>query len=109
MDNDLRNILNVDFFQNWESYIGLVKAYVIKRNASQDYENSFFLEDNHIRNWNHVPWQHWGASGREGFHGLTREGGFMAPYILAPQQTRKAVAYAVGFYNNTGSYVIGKV
>ncbi|GFZ87786.1 hypothetical protein RLOatenuis_7810 [Rickettsiales bacterium] len=109
MDSDLRSILNVDFFQNWESYIGLVKAYVMKGNASQDYKNSFFLEDNHIRNRNHIPWKHWRASGREGFHGLTREGGFMAPYVLAPQQTSKTIAYAVGFYNNIGSYVIGKV
>ncbi len=107
-DKDVEAILSIDFKTDWAAYMQAVKEYVFAGNASTDYENSFFLEDNKIRDWYHVPWQHWGPNGREGFHGLTQEGP-VAAKMLAPTQTSTSHAYAVGFYNDLGGYAIGKV
>lgn len=108
MDDALKNILTIDFKKNWKKYMAAVKAYIFEGNATKDYENSFFLEDNKVRNWYHVPWQHWGPQGREGFHGLTQEGP-VGKQMLAPTQNSTTHAYAVGFYNEQGGYGIGKV
>ncbi len=107
-DAALNEILSIDFKKDWEAYMSAVKRYVFDGNAKLDYENSFFLEDNTKRDWYHVPWQHWGKTGREGFHGLTQEGP-VGVQALAQTQTDSTHAYAVGFYNDLGGYTIGKV
>ncbi len=107
-DAALKEILSIDFKKDWEGYLAAVKDYVLEGNANLDYENSFFLEDNKKRNWYHVPWQHWGKTGREGFHGLTQEGP-VGVQALAQSQKDTTHAYAVGFYNDLGGYTIGKV
>jgi hypothetical protein len=107
-DKALENILSIDFKSDWEGYLSAVQQYAFEGNATTDYENAFFLEDNTKRNWYHVPWQHWGATGREGFHGLTNEGP-VASQMLAQSQQSSSHAYAVGFYNDLGGYTIGKV
>lgn len=108
-DKALRAILKMDFKDDWYAYAMAVRDYVFEGNTNpDDYENSFNLEDNTVRNWFHVPWQHWGPSGREGFHGLTREGPILEK-MLAPEQTTGSYAYAVGFYNEPGGYTIGQM
>ncbi len=107
-DQGVKQILSIDFKTNWEEYMSAVKAYIFKGNAHKDYENSFFFEDNKERKWYHVPWQHWGPHGREGFHGLTQEGP-VDRKMLAQTQDSVSHAYAVGFYNDLGGYTIGKV
>lgn len=107
-DEAVKKILSIDFKTNWEEYLLAVQEYAFKGNASTDYEDAFFLEDNTERQWFHVPWQHWGSTGREGFHGLTQEGP-VAIQMLAQTQTSKSHAYAVGFYNDLGGYTIGDV
>ena len=107
-DEALKEILKIDFKSDWENYMNAVQEYVFAGNAKTDYENAFYLEDNSIRKWYHVPWQHWGPSGREGYHGLTQEGP-VGDKVLGPTQHSKSHAYAVGFYNDLGGYTIGKV
>ena len=107
-DEGVKKILTIDFKTDWEKYLLAVQEYAFEGNASTDYENAFFLEDNTKRSWFHVPWQHWGTTGREGFHGLTQEGP-VAVQMLAQTQTSKSHAYAVGFYNDLGGHTIGKV
>lgn len=107
-DEALEKILSIDFKSDWEGYLSAVQQYAFEGNASTDYENAFFLEDNTERKWYHVPWQHWGETGREGFHGLTQEGP-VDSQILAQSQLSNSHAYAVGFYNDLGGYTIGKV
>lgn len=107
-DAALKAILAINFKTDWDKYLNAVKAYVFEGNANKDYENGFFLEDNTKRAWFHVPWQHWGPTGREGFHGLTQEGP-IGVKTLAQTQTSATHAYAVGFYNDLGGYTIGKV
>jgi hypothetical protein len=93
---------------DWAAYMAAVKDYIMEGNIERGYDDAFFLEDNPVRSWFHVPWQHWGASGREGFRGLTQEGP-VAPGMLAPEQRHATHAYAVGFYNAPGGYAIGQV
>lgn len=104
------NIMKIDYQKDWRAYLDAVKQYVFEGNidAPQGVEDDFFLEDNAVRRWYHVPWQHWGTSGREGYHGLTKEGP-LAVGSLAPQQTFKSSAYAVGFYNARGGWTIGQL
>lgn len=106
-DAGVKKILGIDFKQDWRAYLMAVPEYVFEGNIEPaDYENDFFWEDNKVRKWFHVPWQHWGSTGREGFHGLTQEGPVSAK-MLALQQTQTTHAYAVGFYNDLGGYTIG--
>lgn len=108
-DEGVKSILSIDFKTNWEEYAIAVRDYVLEGNGDPgDIANSFYLEDNSVRPWYHVPWQHWGSTGREGIHGLTREGP-IAKQMLAPEQTQTSYAYAVGFYNDLGGYHIGQV
>lgn len=108
-DDAVKNILSIDFKENWEEYAIAVRDYVLEGNGKpNDVANSFYLEDNQVRDWYHVPWQHWGSTGREGIHGLTREGP-IAQHMLAPEQDETSFAYAVGFYNDLGGYTIGQV
>jgi hypothetical protein len=107
-DLAVENILSIDFKTDWRKYLEAVREYVFEGNVSKDYESSFYLEDNKVRSWFHVPWQHWGPNGREGYHGLTHEGPVLEQ-MLAPKQTTASYAYAVGFYNDLGGYTIGKV
>lgn len=108
-DKAVQKILKMDFKEDWYAYAMAVRDYVFEGNAHpNDIENSFNLEDNKIRNWYHVPWQHWGVNGREGFHGLTKEGP-IEKQMLAQEQVTPSYAYAVGFYNEPGGYTIGQV
>ncbi len=109
VDKETYRILTIDFKKDWKAYANAVRDYIFAGNIGHgDYSNDFYLEDNAIRRWHHVPWQHWGPYGREGFHGLTKEGP-LAPGVLAPQQKELRQTYAVGFYNDRGGYLIGQV
>ncbi|GEM47689.1 hypothetical protein [Deinococcus cellulosilyticus] len=109
MDAGVQKILKIDFRKDWKKYALAVRDYVLQGNIEQPgYDNDFFLEDNKVRKWFHVPWQHWGPQGREGFHGLTQEGP-INPQMLAQAQTTPSHAYAVGFYNDLGGYTLGRV
>lgn len=108
-DAALEKILSIDFKTDWKAYALAVRDYILEGNGNpNNYQNSFYLEDNKVRNWYHVPWQHWGETGREGIHGLTREGPILKK-MLGPNQVQTSFAYAVGFYNDFGGYTIGKV
>jgi hypothetical protein len=109
-DEAVKKILAIDFKKDWRAYLMAVRDYVFAGNTGHagGYENDFFLEDNKVRHWYHVPWQHWGTTGREGYHGLTQEGP-VSVQMLAPEQLETTHAYAVGFYNDLGGYTIGRV
>ena len=108
-DAGVEKLLAMDFKADWKAYALAVRDYVLEGNGNpKDVENSFYLEDNQVRSWYHVPWQHWGSTGREGIHGLTQEGPINAK-MLAQEQESKSHAYAVGFYNDLGGYTIGQV
>jgi hypothetical protein len=116
-DDELPPFLDIDFSKDEASaieYLDAVLNYAFEGNEEVD----FRVENNDVRDWYHMPWQHYGASGREGIHGLTREA------VAVPQQfanTQLAdsppsnvavggrfTTWAVGFYNSFGGYTIGQ-
>jgi hypothetical protein len=109
MEPAVQKILAIDYRKNWEPYMVAVRDYILEGNIGHagGTANDFYLEDNKVRRWFHVPWQHYGALGREGIHGLTKEGP-VNPFVLDPAQKNQWQTYAVGFYNAPGGYMIGK-
>jgi len=102
-------ILTIDYTKDWRPYMDAVLDYVLEGNTeNRSVGDAFYLEDNKVRRWYHVPWQQWGDDGREGLHGLTAEGPVF-PQVLSPLQTHQWQTYAVGFYNSLGGYEIGRV
>ena len=96
-----------DFRKDWKKYMLQVRDYCFEGNTNVD----FRVENNSVRRWYHMPWQHWdpNGQGREGIHGLTKEAP-VKPRQLAPTQTiDSSGAWAVGFYNDIGGYTIGQV
>jgi hypothetical protein len=106
----IKKILAIDFQKDWKAYSHAAFDYVMDGNVhGGGVDNDFFLEDNRVRHWYHVPWLHVGDNGREALHGLTAEGP-EAQFSLGPLQTspRPWQTYAVGFYNAPGGYAIGR-
>ena len=101
----LPGFLNTDFTQDWRAYIMQVRDYCFEGNVAADWR----VENNKVRGWYHIPWQHYGPMGREAIHGLTKEAPLAAGQLASSQLYTNAVAYAVGFYNEFGGYTIGKV
>ncbi|TNF06753.1 MAG: hypothetical protein EP327_15745, partial [Pseudomonadales bacterium] len=56
-------------FETWREYMDAVKDYCLEGNV----ENDWNVQKNTLRQWYHMPWQHYGPLGREGIHGLTKE------------------------------------
>jgi hypothetical protein len=97
--------MTMDFQKDWKTYMLAVRSYCLEGNA----ENDWRVENNQVRRWYHIPWQHYGPSGREGVHGLTKEAP-VQPRQLAPTQTYTGgQTYAVGIFNEFGGYTIGQV
>lgn len=110
LDPQVEEILSIDFKADPMAYVMAVRDYVFTGNIhGGDVADDFILQNNSEGiGWYHMPWQHWGSTGREGYHGLTREGP-LSPQVLAPEQTDASYAYAVGFYNGPGGFTIGQV
>lgn len=87
----------------WRPYMMAVRKYCLEGNVKVDWR----VQDNPVRHWYHMPWQHYGPFGREGIHGLTKEAE-IKPKQLAPTQVTSGQTYAVGIYNELGGYVIGQ-
>jgi hypothetical protein len=94
-----------DYQKDWRNYLLQVRDYCFEGNTEVD----FRVEKNQTRTWYHMPWQHYGPNGREGFHGLTKEAP-VKPQQLAPTQTNATSgAWAIGFFNDIAGYTIGEV
>jgi hypothetical protein len=109
LDAGVQRILKIDFRKDWNAYLLAVRDYVYEGNIeNRPVSEAFYLEDNKVRPWFHVPWQHYGDFGRDGIHGLTKEGP-VAPLSLGPLQKTLWQTYAVGFYNQQGGWAIGRM
>lgn len=91
-------------FETWRAYMDAAKAYCLEGNVEADW----YVQNNKVRNWYHMPWQHYGPLGREGIHGLTKEAQIQARQ-LAAGQAATGQTYAVGIYNDIGAYTLGQV
>ena len=104
-NNKLPEFYNIDYKKDWRSYLLAIRAYCYEGNTGVD----FRVENNKIRNWYHMPFQHYSANGREGYHGLTREAPVGIKQFASTQSYATAGAWAVGFYNDVAGYTIGQV
>jgi hypothetical protein len=93
-----------DFRSEPDKYMRAVLDYVCEGNVEVDW----VVQNNPKRRWYHAPWMHYGDSGREFVHGMTRER-TSRPKELAPTQTTSFQNWAVGFYNPSGGYALGEV
>ena len=101
--------LKLDFKSDWRKYIMAVRDYCFAGNIQGgDVADDWNVAADSPPRWFHMPWQHFGPSGREGIHGLTREAP-VVPRQLAWSQTASGQTYAVGFFNVFGGYGIGQV
>ncbi|MCE0909442.1 MULTISPECIES: hypothetical protein [Pseudomonas] len=91
-------------FETWRPYMEAAKRYCLEGNVEADW----YVQHNRIRQWYHMPWQHYGPLGREGIHGLTKEAQIQVKQ-LASTQTATGQTYAVGIYNDIGAYTLGQV
>ena len=100
----------IDFTTQPQNYVNSVYGYVLEGNIGIDWQ----VQKNPVRKWYHAPWMHYGDSGREFIHGLTRERTTPKPTSagqgeLGPDQTKCAQNWAVGFFNPTGGYQVGQI
>lgn len=101
---------NIDFSREPGKYVSSIYRYVLEGNVEADW----VVQNNKVRKWFHAPWMHYGDSGREFIHGMTRERTTPAASSpgkgeLGPTQVSCAQNWAVGFFNAPGGYQIGKV
>lgn len=102
---DLSGDDSVEYFRaNWREYLLDVRDYCFEGNLETDWR----VENNQLRSWYHMPWQHWGRLGREGLRGLTKEAA-IKPKQLAATQTAGGQTYAIAFYNDIAAYLIGQI
>lgn len=105
LPSDIPSFLSIDYKKDWKSYLEQAQDYCFEGNTDVD----FRIENNRVRKWYHMPWQHTSKNGREGIHGLTQEAP-VKKYQLAPTQTDSTTgAVAIGFYNDIAGYTIGKM
>jgi hypothetical protein len=97
--------LSVDYKKDWRGWLEKAQDYCFEGNLDID----FRIEKNPLRKWYHMPWQHTGPNGREGFHGLTQEAPVQAYQLAATQSDGTTGAVAIGFYNDIAGYTIGKM
>lgn len=101
---------NIDFAKNPQDYVQAIYHYVLEGN----FEVNWVIQNNQVRKWYHAPWMHYGDSGREFIHGMTRERSTPAPSSpgkgeLGPAQIHCAQNWAIGFFNAKGGYQVGQV
>jgi hypothetical protein len=96
-------------FAGWREYMMAIRDYCFEGNLEVDWR----VEKNKARKWYHIPWQHYGETGREGIHGLTKEAPVQPGQLAAgqgqPKPGENYQTYAVGFFNDFGGYTIGQV
>lgn len=104
-ESALPPFMKTDFQGDWKNYMLQVRSYCFEGNVESDWR----VENNTVRKWYHVPWQHYGPSGREGIHGLTKEAPVQVKQLAPTQVTKGNQTYAVGIFNEFGGYTIGQV
>ena len=102
--NDQKPWKSYDFKTQPEKYVRAILAYCREGNETSDWAG----QNNTVRKWYHAPGLVKGNNGREFIRGLTRER-TSPPMDLAPTQTKAWSNFAVGLYNPTAAYTVGRV
>jgi hypothetical protein len=101
----------IDFRTNWRDYLMQARDYCFKGNVNPGgkVEDDWRAADASPQRWFNMPWQHYGAYGREGVHGLTKEAPVQPRQLAWTQTYQGGQTFAVGFFNEFGGYTIGQV
>ncbi len=102
---NLPAFMTMEFQKDWRNYMIQVRSYCFEGNTNTDWR----VENNKVRRWYHIPWQHYGPSGREGVHGLTKEAPVQPQQLATTQTYVGGQTYAVGVFNEFGGYTLGRV
>ncbi|HEX7279104.1 MAG TPA: hypothetical protein VF255_05700 [Solirubrobacterales bacterium] len=102
---EMPGFFGTDFREDWRKYMMEAREYCLEGNTEVEWR----VQENKVRDWYHMPWQHPGRFGREGIHGLTKEAPVQPFQLAIRQSSSEGVAYAVGIYNDFGGYAIGQV
>jgi hypothetical protein len=94
-----------DLKSGWKAYMQALRSYCFEGNVQADWR----VEENKVRRWFHMPWQHYGPTGREGIRGMTKEAEVKKYQLSAGQTYSGGQTYAVAYYNEIGAHTIGKV
>ena len=109
---DVPDIATRDFEEvkrNWKQYLLDVRKYCFAGNIdAPEFEDNWQVAHDDPQ-WFHMPWQHYGPTGREGIHGLTKEAPVQPRQLAWTQVYSEGQTYAVAFYNKFGGYTIGQV
>lgn len=104
------DFLKINFKEQWRDYLLAAQDYCFKENVlGGDVADDFDAALADKPTWFHIPWQHYGPSGREGVHGLTKEAPVQPQQLALSQTYQGGQMYAVAVYNRFGGYQIGKV
>lgn len=107
---ELPPFFKTDFKTDWKKWLLQVRDYCFEGNiGNPDVKDDFRVENNKKRKWFHMPWQHYGSNGREGFHGLTKEAPVKVGQLAPGQTFATGGAWAVGFFNDRAGWKIGQV
>jgi len=107
---ELPPFFQTDFKTDWKKYLLQVRDYCFEGNiGNPDVKDDFRVENNTKRKWYHMPWQHYGLNGREGFHGLTKEAPVKVGQLSPDQTFSSGGAWAIGFFNDRAGWKIGQV
>ncbi|HYA16513.1 MAG TPA: hypothetical protein VEF06_03555 [Bryobacteraceae bacterium] len=96
--------MKTDFRTQPHEYLMQARDYCFEGNTP-----NWIVQNNKVRPWYHMPWQHWGLSGREGLHGLTKEAPVPVRALAQTQTFAEGQNYAIAFYNEFAGYAIGTV
>ena len=106
----LPDFLRIDFKKDWRRYLLAARDYCFRDNVQGGpVDSDFDAAKQEKPTWFHVPWQHYGPTGREGVHGLTKEAPVTPQQLALSQTYTGGQMYAVGLYNRFGGYTIGQV
>lgn len=94
----------VDFKTDAAAYMDAILVYLLE---GQD-RSTWDVAANPVRKWYHGPWMGPGGNGREFINGLTRERS-SRPGELGPSHIFCRHNWAVGFYNDTGGFTLGRI
>jgi hypothetical protein len=100
----------IDFQKDWRKYLLAARDYCFAGNVrGGDVEDDWDAAAQSPPRWFHMPWQHFGPSGREGIHGLTKEAPVQVKQLAPTQTATGCQTYAVAVFNEFGGYTIGQV
>jgi hypothetical protein len=96
-------------WQQADGYIRAALAYALEGSITSGPDAELdFGRNTAGRGWYHAPWLHYGCTGREQIHGLTRELAAPLKNLYPTGETWTVENWAVSVFNRSGGFTIGR-